>query len=90
MPKKSDKFSGMKDMFQQEIERRTEKFRSETEKLDLEIKLIDSNSQNYDSGLTDIEDRREILTLNREKRSLEEQHKRDIESLTIQTIQKSK
>ena len=65
-----NKYAGMKDIFQDEIDRKTAEFEAAIHKLDAEIhgikeeiKAIEQSSTKYDSGLEEIENRNEIRYL---------------------------
>ena len=90
MAKKSDKYAGMADMFEQHnieqlIAEKTKKFDEARAKLEEEIRQIEKHSNQYDFGLSDIEDRNEINNLNNEIRHLEQQYQQEIASITGKT-----
>ena len=75
MAEKSDKFSGMKDMFaKQESDDKIRAFEIAKAKLEQEISVLESSIDNeYDNGLGTIEDRNELNALNNELRYINEQ-----------------
>ena len=86
MAKKSDKYSGMGDMFVQlEIDEKTAAFNTARKNLELQIKALEGSSSDYDSGLSSVEDRNEINDLRNEIIRLERQYNQEIESIKSKT-----
>ncbi len=86
MAKKSDKYSGMGDMFVQlEIDEKTAAFNTVRKNLELQIKALEGSSSDYDSGLSSVEDRNEINDLRNEIIRLERQYNQEIESIKSKT-----
>ena len=83
MAKKTDKYAGMADMFEQIntdmlISQKTREFEAARARIQAEIDSLQAPSQNSDSGLTDIEDRNYINSLNNEMRALEQKYNQEI------------
>ena len=76
MAKEIDKFSGMKDMFEQAQDDKIASLVAAREKVESEIRALEYGIDNeYDNGQGDIEDRNELNALNNELRSLDMQIK---------------
>ena len=85
MIKKTQKSSGMQDMFiQQEIDEKTALFEAASEKIQKEIDALEKSIEKQDSGLSSIEDRNELLYLKGELRHLEERFYDEISRLKTQ------
>ena len=85
MIKKTQKSSGMRDMFiQQEIDEKTALFEAASEKIQKEIDALEKSIEKQDSGLSSIEDRNELLYLKGELRHLEERFYDEISKLKSQ------
>lgn len=85
MIKKTQKRSGMQDMFiQQEIDEKTALFEAASEKIQKEIDALENSIEKQDSGLSSIEDRNELLYLKGELRHLEERFYDEISRLKAQ------
>ena len=75
MVKKSNKNDGMQDMFvQKRIAEETAEYESARAKLEGEIEQIERASNDFDSGLTNSENRNDIRYLNEEIRYLEKKY----------------
>lgn len=85
MIKKTQKSSGMQDMFiQQEIAEKTSLFEAASEKIQKEIDALENSIEKQDSGLSSIEDRNELLYLKGKLRNLEERFYDEISRLKAQ------
>ena len=89
MVKKSDKYAGMADMFEQLnteqlIAQKTADFNAARAELEAQIRSIEKSASKYDSGLGDIEDRNEINGLRNEIRFLEQRYNQEIAKLKSQ------
>lgn len=72
MAKKIDRFTGMQDMFEQASNDKMEKLIAAKEKIESEIRALESGISNeYDNGQSTVEDRNEINALTSELHSIE-------------------
>ena len=85
MVRKFKDISGMPDMFiQQAIAEKTALFEAAKAELQKKIDMLEGGPEKSDSGLSDIEDRNELLALKNELRSLEERYLKEIAQLNSQ------
>lgn len=79
MSKKTDKYTGMNDMFlEQEIAEKTAAYETARAKLEAELEDFQRRAYDYDSGLSSIEDRNEINSLKYEIHELEQRYNQEI------------
>ena len=80
MAKKQNK-TDMPDMFEQAISDKTAEYNRACKNIQEQIDCLENQSDNHDSGLSDAENRLEINSLNNKLNKLEQEHKKEIESL---------
>lgn len=87
MVKKSNKYDGMQDMFvQRAIDDKTAIYESARAKIEAEIEALKKSADVYDSGLSAVEARNDILSLKDELRYIEQKYYNEIAKL--KSIQK--